>query len=64
MYRDFCDYQRFIANQPIFLEKYDIFYFIYSDGYVIFKSMTTYETIKIVLLINLGNYYVETAVDL
>ncbi len=52
MYRDICDSLRFIVARPIFIEQYDVFYFIYSDGYVIFKSMTTYETIKMVFLNN------------
>jgi hypothetical protein len=65
MYRDICDVFRLIVVRPIFIEKYNIFYFIYTDGYVIFKSMTTYETIKMVYLINL-NYdnVLETTVDL
>jgi hypothetical protein len=65
MYRDICDGLRLIVVRPIFIEKYNIFYFIFADGVVIFKSMTTYETIKMVSLINL-NYenVLETTVDL
>jgi hypothetical protein len=57
MYRDFCDLtsymSKYIKVPPYFLEKYNIFFLIYSDGFVIFKSITTYETIKMVLLKNM-----------
>ena len=38
---------------------------VYNDGFVIFKSITTYETIKMVLLEKLyQNEVIEIAVDL
>ncbi len=65
MYRDICVYFRYIMVPPYFLEKYNIFFFVYNDGNVIFKSIKTYETIKMVLLKNMyQNEQIEIAADL
>jgi hypothetical protein len=65
MYRDICVNERYIIVAPYFLEKYSIFFFIYNDGYVIFKSIISYETIKIVYLTNMyKDEQVLFAVDL